>query len=55
MKNIVKQPKYVMDASALLAFANNEPYNCNLKTLFDDSIVTTFNLTEAVRCSHKVN
>ena len=37
-----------MDASALLAFTNNEPYNCDLKSLFNDSVITTYNLTEAV-------
>lgn len=42
------EPKYVMDASALLAYANNEKSTYDLRTLFDDSIVTTYNLTEAV-------
>ena len=43
-----KQINYVVDASALLAVANNEPYTPELPTLFANSIITTFNLAEAV-------
>lgn len=42
-----KKINYVMDASALLAVANNEPYLPELPSLFTNSIITTFNLAEA--------
>lgn len=42
------EPKYVMDASAILAYANKEKYTVDLAKLFNDAIITTYNLTEAV-------
>lgn len=38
----------VMDASALLAVFNNEPHIKELPKLFQDAIITTFNLAESV-------
>ena len=47
MKKIA-QVHYVMDASVLLAVANNEVYQSEIPSLFANSIITTFNLAEAV-------
>lgn len=48
MKRVGKHIKCVMDASALLAFANQEPYLPELPELFTVAIVTSYNLAEAV-------
>lgn len=46
-KLVQKELKYVMDASALLAVANNENHIVELPKLFNYSLITTFNLAEA--------
>lgn len=38
----------VMDASVLLAVFFNEPYNDDVPALFDNAVISTFNLAEAV-------
>ena len=43
-----KDIKYIMDASAVVAVANQEPHFPELQTMFIDSIITTINLAEAL-------
>jgi len=38
----------VMDASVLLAVFFNEPFHPDIPRLFDNAVITTFNLAEAV-------
>ena len=47
-KNSMATPSCVMDASVLLAVFNQEPYDSHIPTLFDNAVITTFNLAEAV-------
>lgn len=47
-KNPVKTPRCVMDASVLLAVFNQEPCDPKIPELFDNAVITTFNLAEAV-------
>lgn len=47
MKNL-KDLKYVMDASVLVAVAANEPHLSQLPEMFLESIITSVNLAEAL-------
>lgn len=44
----MKHVKYIMDASAIVAVACNEPFIPDLPMMFTDSIITTLNLAEAL-------
>ncbi|MDQ5920490.1 MAG: hypothetical protein QG673_546 [Pseudomonadota bacterium] len=48
MKKIDNNIKYVMDASAIIAVANQEPHIPELPQMFLSSIITTINLAEAL-------
>lgn len=38
----------VMDASVLIAVFNNEPYDASVPGLFDNAVISTYNIAEAV-------
>jgi ribonuclease VapC len=48
MTRINKNTKYIMDASAVVAVACNEPHMVELPGMFLDSVITTLNLAEAL-------
>ncbi|MEN9488571.1 MAG: hypothetical protein RL494_836 [Bacteroidota bacterium] len=47
-RTLKQKTSCVMDASVLLAVFNNEPYGEEIPALFDNAVITTFNLAEAV-------
>ena len=48
MAKQLKNVKYIMDASAIIAVANQEPCIPELADMFLESVITTINLAEAL-------